>query len=196
MALERKGGERVEFEREGCSVVVVIVVVVVRGGGGGVNGVVVVSTLRRESSEGGDSHGGGMMLARRCRLRRRASQRGMLLRYGGWRGGIGPYMKKGGEVNYCQFERSLLKILQTKRGKGEPGGGGGGRGGFFSWAFFAAKWYMVFLDKEGNSAFFFYKFFIFNFFLTRYLQHGTKTQVVIECHSPLGAPGLRVAVVV
>lgn len=87
MAPERKGGERIGFEREGYSVVVVVV------RGGGVNGVVVVSSLRRESSEGGDSHGGGTMLARRCRLRRRASQRGMVLRYGGWSGGIGPYMK-------------------------------------------------------------------------------------------------------
>lgn len=70
MALERNGGERVEFEREGCSF----------GGGGGVNGVIVVSSLRRESREGGDSQGGGMMFARRCRLSRRASQSGMVLR--------------------------------------------------------------------------------------------------------------------
>lgn len=48
-------------------------------------------------------------------------------------------MKRGGEVNYCQFERSFLKILQ-KEGRGNRGG----RGGFFSWAFFAAKRYMVF----------------------------------------------------
>lgn len=88
MALERKGGERVESEREGCWMLV-------GGGGGGVNGVIVVSCLRRESSEGGDSHGGGMMLARRCRLRRRASQSGIVPRYGGWRGGIGPCKHNG-----------------------------------------------------------------------------------------------------
>lgn len=88
MALERKGGERVEFEREGCSKFVGGGGG--GGGGGGVNGVIVVSSLRIESSEEGDSHGGGMMLARRCRLRRRASQSGMVLRYGGWRVGIGP----------------------------------------------------------------------------------------------------------
>lgn len=176
MALERKGGESVEFEREGCSVVVVVV----RGGGGGdgVNGVVVVSTLRRESSEGRDSHGGGMMLARRCRLRRRASQRGMVLRYGGWRGGIGPYMIGGG-VNYCQL-RWFFFFNSAKRG----------RGFFLGRSLQQKGMWWFFFDKEGNSAFFLV------FFLTRYLQHGTKTQVVIECHSPLGAPALRVAVVV
>lgn len=93
MALERKGGERVEFEREGCSKVVGGGGG--GGGGGGVNGVIVVSSLRIESSEGGDSHGGGMMLARRCRLRRSASQSGMVLRYGGWRVGIGPCRDHG-----------------------------------------------------------------------------------------------------
>lgn len=60
-----------------------VVVVVVGGGGGGVNGVIDVSCLSKESSEWGDSHGGGMMLARRCRLSRRASQSGIVLRYGG-----------------------------------------------------------------------------------------------------------------
>lgn len=132
MALERNGGERVVFEREGCSVIVVVV------RGGGVNGVVVVSTLRRESSEGGDSHGGGMMLARRCRLRRRASQRGMVLRYGGWREVIGPYMyinmKGGGE---------LLSVGGFLFNSAKNGGGGSG-------ALLQQKG-MWFFDKGGNS---------------------------------------------
>lgn len=74
------------------------------------------------------------------------------------------------------------------------GRGGTGEGSFFLGRSLQQKGICgCFFDKEGNSAFF---SFIFFGFLTRYLQHGTKTQVVIECHSPLGAPGLRVAVVV
>lgn len=123
MALERKGGEIIGFEEwEGCSVVVVVVV----HGGGGVNGVVVVSNFRRESSEGGDSHGGGMMLARRCRLRRRANQRGMLLRYGGWRGGIGPYMEKGWSELVSVWGSFIfyfyIKFCQKKKKEGRGDG--------------------------------------------------------------------------
>lgn len=45
-------------------------------GGAGENDGVLFSISRIELREGGESHGGGRMLARRCRLRRRASQRG------------------------------------------------------------------------------------------------------------------------
>lgn len=79
MALGRKGGE-----------------IVVCGGkaGGGEKEGVDFSKSRIERSDGGESHGGGKMLARRWRLRRRASQRGRVVRYGGLRGGIGPYMEE------------------------------------------------------------------------------------------------------
>lgn len=68
MALGRKGGERVELDKEACSE------------GGGVKAVRVVSSFSIDSSDGVESQGGGTMLARRCRLRRRASQRGMEVR--------------------------------------------------------------------------------------------------------------------
>ena len=71
-------------------------------------------------------------------------------------------------MNNCQFGWGFFHYINSaKRGRGD-------RVGFIPWG----------------------AFFDFLMFLTRYLQHGTKTQVVIECHSPLGAPGLRVAVVV
>lgn len=58
---------------------------VVRGGrgGGGENEGVDFSRSRIEEREGGESQGGGRMLARRWRLRRRASQTGRGLRWGG-----------------------------------------------------------------------------------------------------------------
>lgn len=65
VALGRNGGERVELEKEAC------------WEGGGVKGVRVFSSFSMDSSDGGESQGGGTMLARRCRLRRRASQRGI-----------------------------------------------------------------------------------------------------------------------
>jgi hypothetical protein len=37
------------------------------------------------------SQGGGAILARRCFLRRRASQRGIFVLWGGTRDGVGPY---------------------------------------------------------------------------------------------------------
>lgn len=43
------------------------------------------------SREWGESQGGGRMLARRWRLRRRASQRGRGVRWGGVRGGMVPW---------------------------------------------------------------------------------------------------------
>lgn len=79
MALGRKGGE--------------MVVCGGKGGGGEKEGVD-FSKSRIERSDGGESHGGGRMLARRWRLRRRASQRGRGVRYGGLRGGIGPCMER------------------------------------------------------------------------------------------------------
>jgi len=49
-----------------------------------------VSALRIVSRDEGWSHGGGRMFARRWRLRRRASQRGSGVRWGGWSDGVGP----------------------------------------------------------------------------------------------------------
>jgi len=61
---ERNGGEWEGREESG-------------GGGGGVKVVALsVSYFRMYSRDCGSSHGGGRMLALRCRLRRRASQRG------------------------------------------------------------------------------------------------------------------------
>ena len=65
MALARNGGDRVELDREACCE------------GGGLKGESVVSSFNMDSSDDGESQGGGTMLARRCRLRSRASQRGM-----------------------------------------------------------------------------------------------------------------------
>lgn len=75
MALGRKGGEVVVWGGKGC---------------GGEKEGVDFSKSRIERSDGGESHGGGRMLARRWRLRRRASQRGRGVRWGGLRGAIGP----------------------------------------------------------------------------------------------------------
>ena len=76
VALGRKGGE--------------VVVVCGGNGGGGENDGVLFSSSRIELSEAGESHGGGRILARRWRLRRRASQRGSGVRYGGFSGAMGP----------------------------------------------------------------------------------------------------------
>jgi hypothetical protein len=82
--MESVGEERGEIEY-GCG-----------GGGENVAGDISVSYLRMRSREDGSSHGGGTMLARRCRFRRRASQRGMELRCGGRRAGVGPcHLLKG-----------------------------------------------------------------------------------------------------
>ena len=78
VALGRNGGE---------------VVVCAGSGGGGENEGVFFSRSRIEEREGGESQGGGRMLARRWRLRRRASQRGRGVRWGGWRGGVGPWRR-------------------------------------------------------------------------------------------------------
>lgn len=59
-------------------------------GGGGENEGDDFSRSRIELREGGESQGGGRMLARRWRLRRRASQSGSAVRWGGVRGGVGP----------------------------------------------------------------------------------------------------------
>lgn len=50
-----------------------------------------VSSWRMASREEGESQGGGRMLARFWRLRRRASQRGRGVRWGGIRGVVGPW---------------------------------------------------------------------------------------------------------
>lgn len=61
VAVGRKGGESSEVDK----------------GGAGVNDSRPISSSRMDSRELEESHGGGRMLARCCRLRRRASQRGM-----------------------------------------------------------------------------------------------------------------------
>ncbi len=68
---------------------------VVERGSGGVseNSGDEVSSWRMASREEGDSQGGGKMLARFWRLRRRASQRGRGVRWGGIRGTVGPWGK-------------------------------------------------------------------------------------------------------
>jgi hypothetical protein len=60
-------------------------------GGGAEKAFDSVSAPRIASSEDGCSQGGGTMLARRWRFSRRASQRGRAVRWGGWRGVVGPY---------------------------------------------------------------------------------------------------------
>jgi hypothetical protein len=50
-----------------------------------------VSNSRRADREAIWSQGGGEMFARHCFFRRRASQRGMLVLWGGWRGVVGPF---------------------------------------------------------------------------------------------------------
>ena len=42
-----------------------------------------VSSFRIASREAASNHGGGMMFARRCRLRSKANQRGIDVRWGG-----------------------------------------------------------------------------------------------------------------
>ena len=75
-----KGGERgVEVELVGGS------------GGEGVKPSVFFSISRIVRREEALSQAGGRMLARRCRLRRRASQRGISALWGGIRGLVGPY---------------------------------------------------------------------------------------------------------
>lgn len=53
-----------------------------------------------------ESQGGGMMLARRWRLRRRASQRGSEVRWGGMRGVVGP----------CGLSAGARKVRWNGRG--------------------------------------------------------------------------------
>ena len=61
-------------------------------GGGGEKASLIsdVSTSRTQESESGCSQGGGIMLQRRWRLRRRANQRGRVVRWGGRRAFVGP----------------------------------------------------------------------------------------------------------
>ena len=61
-------------------------------GGGGEKASLIsdVSTSRTQESESGCSQGGGIMLQRRWRLRRRANQRGRVVRRGGRRAFVGP----------------------------------------------------------------------------------------------------------
>lgn len=70
------------------------------GGGENVSGEVSVSCLRILSREAERSQGGGRMFALRWRLRRRASQRGRVARWGGRSGCVEPW-----EV-HCQLYRS------------------------------------------------------------------------------------------
>ena len=79
----RKGGEKKKQYGVGR-------VVEEEAGGEGEKEGLDFSRSRMERREEGESQGGGRMLARRWRLRRRASQRGMGVRWGGRRGGRGP----------------------------------------------------------------------------------------------------------
>lgn len=66
------------------------------GGGGGAQPVVsvLVSCWTMSRSDAGCSHAGATMLARRCFFSSIASHRGILLRRGGRRGGVGPCSEK------------------------------------------------------------------------------------------------------
>ena len=60
-------------------------------GGEGENPSLVFSYSRIDIRDAMFSHGGATMFARYCFLRRRANQRGRLARWGGIRGGVGPF---------------------------------------------------------------------------------------------------------
>lgn len=102
------------------------------GGGGGENDGEDFSSSRIEDSAGGESQGGGRMLARRCFLRRRASQRGIVVRCGGMRGGRGPcfcFFTVSAGVCLCILEEiedrageSEVFFVSTGR-RGKEGGG-------------------------------------------------------------------------
>ena len=57
---------------------------------------VLVSRSRIAESAVGCNQGGGTMSARRWRFRRRASQRGRAVRWGGRRAGVAPWIGAGG----------------------------------------------------------------------------------------------------
>lgn len=70
-----------------------------KGGGGEKEGED-FSVSRIDWRDGGESQGGGRILAPRWRLRRRASQRGRRVRWGGVRGGMGPWVVV---LVFCRF---------------------------------------------------------------------------------------------
>lgn len=78
MALGRKGGDTSD-EDAGASE------------GAGVKDSRLISRSSNDSREAEESQGGGRMLARFWRLSRSASHRGSVARFGGRRGGIGPF---------------------------------------------------------------------------------------------------------